>query len=47
VRYNIEQDWDYAYLTVNGNPVATNRSRTPTRTARNFGKGSPAFKAPG
>jgi immune inhibitor A len=28
VRYAIEADWDYAYLTVNGNPVATNRSTT-------------------
>ena len=26
VRYDIEQDWDYAYLTVNGTGVATNRS---------------------
>ena len=26
VRYETEQDWDYAYLTVNGDPVVTNLS---------------------
>jgi len=39
VRYNIEQDWDYAYLTVNGNPVATNRSTNTNPNSQNFGNG--------
>ena len=39
VRYNIEQDWDYAYLTVNGNPVATNRSTATSPNGQNFGNG--------
>jgi len=39
VRYNIEQDWDYAYLTVNGNPVATNLSVNTDPHGQNFGNG--------
>jgi immune inhibitor A len=39
VRYNIEQDWDYAYLTVNGTPVATNRSTNTSPNGQNFGNG--------
>ena len=39
VRYNIELDWDYAYLTVNGNPVATNRSTATNPNGQNFGNG--------
>ena len=39
VRYNVEQDWDYAYLTVNGTPVATNRSVTTSPNGQNFGQG--------
>jgi immune inhibitor A len=39
VRYAIEQDWDYAYLTVNGNPVATNRSSASNPNNQNFGNG--------
>jgi immune inhibitor A len=39
VRYNIEQDWDYAYLTVNGNPVATNLSTNTSPNGQNFGNG--------
>jgi immune inhibitor A len=39
VRYNIEQDWDYAYLTVNGTPVATNLSTNTSPNGQNFGNG--------
>ena len=39
VRYNIEQDWDYAYLTVNGTPVATNLSTSTSPNGQNFGNG--------
>lgn len=39
VRYDIELDWDYAYLTVNGNPVATNRSTSTNPNGQNFGNG--------
>ncbi len=39
VRYAIEQDWDYAYLTVNGNPVATSRSTATNPNGQNFGNG--------
>ena len=39
VRFNIEQDWDYAYLTVNGNPVATNLSTGTSPNGQNFGNG--------
>ena len=39
VRYAIEADWDYAYLTVNGDPVATNRSTSTNPNGQNFGNG--------
>jgi immune inhibitor A len=39
VRYDIETDWDYAYLTVNGTPVATNRSTGTNPNGQNFGNG--------
>ncbi len=39
VRYNIELDWDYAYLTVNGMPVATNLSASTNPNGQNFGFG--------
>ena len=32
-------DWDYAYLTVNGNPVHTNLSTNTNPNAQNFGEG--------
>ncbi len=39
VKYDIEDDWDYAYLTVNGTPVATNLSTTTNPNGQNFGEG--------
>jgi immune inhibitor A len=39
VKYDIELDWDYAYLTVNGNPVATNLSTNTNPNGQNFGNG--------
>jgi immune inhibitor A len=39
VRYDIETDWDYAYLTVNGTPVATNLSTSTDPNGQNFGEG--------
>jgi immune inhibitor A len=39
VRYEIELDWDYAYLTVNGAPVATNLSTSTNPNGQNFGNG--------
>ncbi len=39
VRYEIELDWDYAYLTVNGTPVATNLSTNTNPNGQNFGEG--------
>lgn len=39
VRYDIETDWDYAYLTVNGTPVATSRSTASNPNGQNFGQG--------
>jgi immune inhibitor A len=39
VRFNIEQDWDYAYLTVNGTPVTTNLSTSTSPNGQNFGNG--------
>jgi immune inhibitor A len=38
-RYDIETDWDYAYLTVNGDPVATSLSTTTNPNNQNFGNG--------
>jgi len=39
VKYDIELDWDYAYLTVNGAPVATNLSNNTNPNGQNFGEG--------
>jgi len=39
VKYDIELDWDYAYLEVNGTPVATNFSTTTNPNGQNFGFG--------
>ncbi len=39
VKYDIELDWDYAYLTVNGTPVATNLSTNTNPNGQNFGNG--------
>ena len=39
VNYQIELDWDYAYLTVNGTPVATNLSTNTSPNGQNFGNG--------
>lgn len=39
VRYDIEFDWDYLYLTVNGVPVATNLSTATNPNGQNFGEG--------
>ncbi len=39
VKYEIELDWDYAYLTVNGAPVATNLSTATNPNGQNFGEG--------
>ena len=39
VRSNIEQDWDYAYLTVNGTAVHTSLSTNTSPNGQNFGEG--------
>ncbi len=39
VKYDIELDWDYAYLTVNGGSVATNLSVNTSPNGQNFGNG--------
>ena len=39
VKYDIEIDWDYAYLEVNGTPVATNLSTNTNPNGQNFGEG--------
>jgi immune inhibitor A len=39
VRYAIELDWDYAYLTVNGAPMVTNLSTNTNPNGQNFGSG--------
>ena len=39
VKYDIELDWDYAYLTVNGTSVATNLSTNTNPNGQNFGNG--------
>jgi immune inhibitor A len=39
VKYDIELDWDYAYLTVNGTPVHTDRSTSTNPNGQNFGEG--------
>ncbi|MDQ4007979.1 MAG: immune inhibitor A, partial [Actinomycetota bacterium] len=39
VRYDIEDDWDYAYLTVDGEPIETNLSTDTDPNGQNFGNG--------
>ena len=39
VNFNIEVDWDYAYLEVNGTPVQTNFSTNTNPNGQNFGEG--------
>nr|MBA3310557.1 immune inhibitor A [Nocardioidaceae bacterium] len=39
VRYDIEEDWDYAYLTVNGDEVETSKSRDTNPNGTNLGEG--------
>lgn len=39
VRFDIEMDWDYAYLTVDGTPVSTNLSTNTNPNGQNFGEG--------
>jgi immune inhibitor A len=39
VQYDIEQDYDYAYVTVNGTAVATNLSSATNPNGQNFGQG--------
>ena len=39
VNFQIELDWDYAYLTVNGSPVATTLSTSTNPNGQNFGNG--------
>ena len=39
VNYEIELDWDYAYLTVNGVPVHTNLSTNTSPNGQNLGEG--------
>jgi len=39
VNFDIETDWDYAYLTVNGANVATNLSTNDDPNGQNFGEG--------
>jgi immune inhibitor A len=43
VNYEIEEDWDYAYLTVNGTNVATNLSTNTSPNGQNFGEGITGF----
>jgi len=39
VNYEIEIDWDYAYVTVNGAPVHTDHSTNSSPNGQNFGEG--------
>src|SRR4029079_17661722 len=39
VRYDIEVDWDYAYLTIDGASVATQLSTNTSPNGQNFGNG--------
>jgi len=39
VNFAIEEDWDYAYLTINGVNVPTNLSTTSNPNGQNFGQG--------
>lgn len=43
VNYEIEEDWDYAYLTVNGTNVATSLSVNTNPNGQNFGEGITGF----
>jgi immune inhibitor A len=43
VNYEIETDWDYAYLTVNGTSVETSLSTTSDPNGQNFGFGITDF----
>jgi immune inhibitor A len=43
VNYEIETDWDYAYLTVNGANVPTNLSTNTNPNGQNFGEGITGF----
>jgi immune inhibitor A len=43
VNYEIETDWDYAYLTVNGVSVATDHSTNTNPNGQNFGFGITDF----
>jgi immune inhibitor A len=39
IRTNIETDWDYAYVTVNGTPIPTNLSTNTNPNSNNLGEG--------
>jgi len=39
IRTNIETDWDYAYVTVNGTPILTNLSTSTNPNSNNLGNG--------
>jgi immune inhibitor A len=43
VNYEIEIDWDYAYVTVNGAPVATDHSTNDDPNGQNLGHGIMGF----
>ncbi|MFL7870778.1 MAG: immune inhibitor A domain-containing protein [Anaerolineales bacterium] len=43
VNYEIETDWDYAYVTVNGAPVETDHSTNTNPNGQNFGFGITDF----
>jgi immune inhibitor A len=43
VNYEIEIDWDYAYLTINGSPVETDHSTNTDPHGQNFGFGITGF----
>lgn len=43
VNYEIETDWDYAYVTVDGVPVATDHSTNTNPNGQNFGEGITDF----
>ena len=47
VSYDIELDWDYAYLTVNGEPFPTNLSTNTNPNGQNFGNGITGSSAGG
>jgi immune inhibitor A len=39
IKYDIELDWDYGYVTVNGSPIATNLSSNTNPNGNNLGHG--------